>query len=82
MITFETKRAKEFGIDHFVCISVIRTKVWQKYIQEHLKNNNNIQPRLALCYGGSRKDIVKSADIIIATYESALTYLMNDRLKL
>jgi uncharacterized protein len=22
MITFETKRAKEFGIEHFVCISV------------------------------------------------------------
>lgn len=79
-----------FGVQAISCISdrtlvvvpsVSHIAVWQKYIEEHLRKNN-IQPRLALCYGGSRKDIVKSADIIISTYESALTYLTHEPFKL
>ena len=86
-----------FGVQAISCISdrtlvvvpsVSHIAVWQKYIQEHLlkkdnNNSNNTKPRIALMYGGaSRKDTAKYADIIISTYESALTYLTNERFKL
>ena len=84
-----------FGVQAISCVSdrtlvvvpsVSHIAVWQKYIEEHLrknnKNNNNTKPRLGLFYGGSRKDVVKYADIIVSTYESALTYLTHDRFKL
>lgn len=86
-----------FGVQAISCISdrtlvvvpsVSHIAVWQKYIEEHLlkKNNinNNTQPRIALLYGGaSRRDTAKRyADIIISTYESALTHLTNERFRL
>lgn len=86
-----------FGVQAISCISdrtlvvvpsVSHIAVWQKYIEEHLlkKNNinNNTQPRIALLYGGaSRKDTAKRyADIIISTYESALTHLTDERFRL
>ena len=78
-----------FGVQAISCISdrtlvvvpsVSHIAVWQKYVEEHLKKNN--EPRIVLLYGGSRKEAIKSADIIISTYESALTYLTNERFKL
>jgi hypothetical protein len=81
-----------FGVQAISCISdrtlvvvpsVSHIAVWQKYIEDHLlKYNNNAKPRIALFYGGSRKEGFKYADIIVSTYESALTYLTNERFKL
>ncbi|MDP9287867.1 MAG: DEAD/DEAH box helicase family protein [Thermoproteota archaeon] len=83
-----------FGVQVISCISdrtlvvvpsVSHIAVWQKYIEEHLKKNNNNtngKPRIAFLYGGARKDAIKYADIIISTYESALTYLTDERFKL
>lgn len=83
-----------FGVQAISCISdrtlvvvpsVSHIAVWQRYFEEHLKkddNNANAEPRIVLLYGGSRKDAIKYADIIISTYESALTYLTNERFKL
>ncbi|MGB7956070.1 MAG: DEAD/DEAH box helicase family protein [Candidatus Nitrosopolaris sp.] len=85
-----------FGIQVISCVSdktlvvvpsVSHLAVWQKYIEEHLKNDNKNntnerESRVVLLYGGSRKDAIKYADIIISTYESALTYLTNERFKL
>jgi DNA excision repair protein ERCC-3 len=81
-----------FGVQVISCISdrtlvvvpsVSHIAVWQKYVQEHLLKKNSTNPRIALLYGGaSKKDTAKYADIIISTYESALTYLTNERFKL
>jgi DNA excision repair protein ERCC-3 len=71
--------------------SLSQIAVWHKYIQQHFhkNNNNNNKPRLALLYGGvnkkygvGRSSSYKYADIIISTYESALTYLTKERFKL
>ena len=72
--------------------SLSQIAVWQKYIQQHFhqnnndnQNNNNNKPRVALLYGGANKkggSSYKYADIIISTYESALTYLTKERFKL
>jgi DNA excision repair protein ERCC-3 len=83
-----------FGVQAISCVSdrtlvvvpsVSHIAVWQKYIEEHLLKNNNDskpKPRVALLYGGSKKDALKYSDIIISTYESALTHLTNQRFKL
>ena len=60
--------------------SVSQISVWQKYIDQHF-NNTNPKPRIGLFYGGgARKD--RYVDIIISTYESALTHLIKEPFKL
>jgi DNA excision repair protein ERCC-3 len=80
-----------FGVQAISCVSdrtlvvvpsVSHVGVWQKYIEEHLLNNDRPKPRIALLYGGSRKDALRYSDIIVSTYESALTHLTNQRFKL
>ncbi len=85
-----------FGVQAISCVSdrtlvvvpsVSHIAVWQKYIEEHLIKNPDssvdAKPRMVLLYGGSRKENLKYADIVISTYESALTYLTtNERFKL
>jgi DNA excision repair protein ERCC-3 len=76
-----------FGVQAISCVSgrtlvvvpsVSQISVWQKYIDQHF--NNNPKPRIGLFYGGARKD--RYADIIISTYESALTHLIKERFRL
>jgi DNA excision repair protein ERCC-3 len=79
-----------FGVQAISCVSgrtlvvvpsVSQISVWQKYIDQHFNNTNNPKPRIGLFYGrGARKD--RYADIIISTYESALTHLTKERFKL
>ena len=77
-----------FGVQAISCVSertlvvvpsVSQISVWQKYIDQHF-NTNNPKPRVGLFYGGARKD--RYVDIIISTYESALTHLIKERFKL
>jgi DNA excision repair protein ERCC-3 len=77
-----------FGVQAISCVSgrtlvvvpsVSQISVWQKYIDQHF--NTNSKPRIGLFYGrGARKD--RYVDIIISTYESALTHLIKERFKL
>ena len=78
-----------FGVQAISCISgrtlvvvpsVSQISVWQNYLNQHFNNNNSLKPRIGLFYGGARKD--RYADIIISTYESALTHLTKERFKL
>ena len=79
-----------FGVQAISCISgrtlvvvpsVSQIAVWQKYIKQHFLSNS--KPRLRLLYGGARtKDNIYTADIIISTYESALTHLTKEHFKL
>jgi DNA excision repair protein ERCC-3 len=80
-----------FGVQAISCVSgrtlvvvpsVSQISVWQKYIDKHFNNTNNPKPRIGLFYGrgGARKD--RYVDIIISTYESALTHLIKERFKL
>jgi superfamily II DNA or RNA helicase len=78
-----------FGVHAISCVSgrtlvvvpsISQIAVWQKYIKQHFLPNS--KPRLGFFYGGaSRKDIY-AADIIISTYESALTHLTKENFKL
>ena len=78
-----------FGVQAISCVSgrtlvvvpsVSQISVWQKYIDQHF-NNTNPKPRIGLFYGGgARKD--RYVDIIISTYESALTHLIKEPFKL
>jgi DNA excision repair protein ERCC-3 len=74
-----------FGVQAISCVSgrtlvvvpsVSQIAVWQKYIKQHFLNP---KPYLGLFYG-SKKD--RYADIIISTYESALTHLTKEHFKL
>lgn len=75
-----------FGVQAISCVSgrtlvvvpsISQIGVWQKYIKQHFLNP---KPRLGLFYGGAKKD--RYADIIISTYESALTHLTKECFKL
>ena len=77
-----------FGVQSISCVSgrtlvvvpsVSQISVWQKYVEQHFNNTNNPKPQIGLFYG-ARKD--RYADIIISTYESALTHLIKERFKL
>jgi superfamily II DNA or RNA helicase len=79
-----------FGVQAISCVSgktlvvvpsVSQIAVWQKYIKQHFLPNS--KPRLRLFYRGARtKDNIYTADIIISTYESALTHLTKEHFKL
>ena len=79
-----------FGVQAISCVSgrtlvvvpsVSQIAVWQKYIKQHFLPNS--KPCLRLLYGGARrKNNIYAADIIISTYESALTHLTKEHFKL